>query len=81
MPINLGGYNPHMPLGAMGQNMGKAYSNYVKLRVCMFDVFFWKSFGGPKSIIPAPARTVYQYTYNISTRGFWFRNNTAKKAK
>ena len=46
-----------------------------------FDVFFLKSFGAPKTIISSPPKTVYQYTYNISTRGFRFRNNNAKKAK
>ena len=31
MPINLGGYNPHMALGPMGQKIGKAYPNYSTL--------------------------------------------------
>ena len=29
MPINLGGYNPHMALGPMGQKIGKAYPNCI----------------------------------------------------
>jgi len=44
MPINLGGYNPHMALGPMGQKIGKAYPNCMTILSQVFSLHLYFTF-------------------------------------